>query len=209
MATIKIKRGTNGVPTLKAGEIAVNTSTDIFYIGEADDQAGTPFAGSGAFCALSGNQSIAGNKTFSANLTVPQTPTADTHAASKKYVDDEVSGAVSGLASAFEYKGTIDASAGTTTALAVAIDTTKYSSATAAIGDYWKVSNGGYLVPTSGGTAFYVNANDSIVYNGSSWDVIDNTNSTISSSQSSISVTGTADAGYNVEVNTVDGGTFS
>lgn len=35
-----------------------------------------------------GNETIAGTKTFSNNVVVPQTPSANTHAASKKYVDD-------------------------------------------------------------------------------------------------------------------------
>lgn len=38
---------------------------------------------------LTGNQSVAGTKTFSASPVVP-TPSADTHAATKKYVDDQV-----------------------------------------------------------------------------------------------------------------------
>lgn len=37
---------------------------------------------------LTGNQSIAGTKTFSSNVPIPLVPTANTHATSKKYVDD-------------------------------------------------------------------------------------------------------------------------
>ena len=42
----------------------------------------------------SGDQTIAGTKTFSASPIVPEEPTADGHAASKKYVDDKLSSAV-------------------------------------------------------------------------------------------------------------------
>lgn len=37
---------------------------------------------------LTGNQSITGTKTFSSNVPIPLVPTANTHATSKKYVDD-------------------------------------------------------------------------------------------------------------------------
>src|SRR5690625_127925 len=37
---------------------------------------------------LTGNQTIAGTKTFSSNVPIPLVPTANTHATSKKYVDD-------------------------------------------------------------------------------------------------------------------------
>ena len=205
MATIKIKRSTTSGATAPdtAGEISVNLTDNKLFIGDGTNA--VAFGGSGSFAALSGDQTIAGAKTFSSAVTLPSAdPTNDTDAASKGYVD----GKIGGLSSAFEYQGTIDASAGTTTANAVAIDTTKYSSDTEATGDYWKVSAAGYLVPTSGGTAFYVNTNDSIVYNGTDWDVIDNTNSTVASSSGSITVTGSADSGFNVEVASVDGGTF-
>ena len=204
MATIKIKRSSTSGATAPntAGEISVNLTDNKLFIGNGS--AAVEFGGSGSFAALSGTQTIGGAKTFSSAVTIPQTPTNNTDAASKGYVD----GKFNALSSAFEYKGTIDASAGTTTALAVEIDTTKYSSGTEATGDYWKVSAGGYLVPSSGGTAFYVNANDSIVYNGSGWDVIDNTNSTVASSDSSITVTGSADSGFDVAIATVDGGPF-
>jgi len=207
MATIKIKRRTTtggSAPTAE-GEISVNLFDNNLFIG--DGSSAVAFGGSGSFAALSGDQTIGGAKTFSSAVTLPSSdPTADAHAASKGYVDTEITSAIGGLSSAFEYKGTI--AGGATSGAAVAIDTEKYSSDTEAIGDYWKVSTAGYLVPTSGGTAFYVNANDSIVYNGTDWDVIDNTNSTVASSGASITVTGSADSGFNVEVATVDGGTF-
>lgn len=37
---------------------------------------------------LTGNQTVAGTKTFSSNVPIPLVPTANTHATSKKYVDD-------------------------------------------------------------------------------------------------------------------------
>src|SRR6056297_3227062 len=36
-----------------------------------------------------GNQSISGTKTFNSNIVVPETPTIDTHATSKSYVDSQ------------------------------------------------------------------------------------------------------------------------
>lgn len=111
------------------------------------------------------------------------------------------------LSSAFAYKGTVAGNdqASTDTA-ASATDLAANPKA----GDYYKVSTKGYVVENGGAdtSAFFVNANDSVVYNGTSWDVIDNTNSTVASSGSSIAVTGSPDAGYNVEVSVVDGGTY-
>jgi hypothetical protein len=112
------------------------------------------------------------------------------------------------LTSAFTYKGTVngnDQLSGATitapTSLAQVVKT----------GDYYKVATKGFLnahgAPDNT-SAFYVNPNDGVVYNGSSWDIIDNTNSTVASSGASITVTGSSDLGYDVAVSTVDGGAY-
>jgi hypothetical protein len=218
MATIKIKRSTtaNAVGPSEAGEISVNLTDKKLFIGDGSNA--LEFGGSGSFVALSGDQSIAGAKSFSSAVTLPSDdPTATTHAATKGYVDGKFA-TIEGVASAFAYKGTIDASGGTTAANAVEIDTTKYTAADESTGDYWKVSAAGYLIPSSGGSAFFVNQNDGIVYNGADWDVIDNTNSTVSGTANVVSVSGTTDTGFTVDISSnflnsdsthvVDGGSF-
>ena len=99
---IRIKRraagGAAGAPaSLENAELAFNEVDDVLYYGEgtggADGTATQVLAigGSGAFTTLSGTQTVTGDKTFSGVIIVP-TPSADTHAATKAYVDTAVSG---------------------------------------------------------------------------------------------------------------------
>jgi hypothetical protein len=104
--TIRIKRrasGASGAPTsLENAEIAFNEVDDILYYGEGTGGAGgtattvLAIGGSGAFLTLSGDQTITGSKTVSGNTTFNgttsvATPTANAHAATKLYVDNEIS----------------------------------------------------------------------------------------------------------------------
>ena len=111
------------------------------------------------------------------------------------------------LTSAFTYKGTQSGNGQGSNVSATSATQLPQSPKN---GDYYKIDTKGYVKANSAhdNTAIYVNVDDSVVYNGTSWDKIDNTNSTIASSGSSITVTGSPDAGYNVEVGTVDGGTY-
>lgn len=96
---IRIKRrgsGSAGAPsTLENAELAFNEVDNILYYGKGtggvDGSATTieAIAGSGAYLTLTTNQTVTGNKTFSGVVIVP-TPTANTHATTKKYVDDEI-----------------------------------------------------------------------------------------------------------------------
>ena len=99
---IRIKRraagGAAGAPaSLENAELAFNEVDDVLYYGKgtggADGTATQVLAigGSGAFTTLSGTQTVTGDKTFSGVIIVP-TPSADTHAATKAYVDTAVSG---------------------------------------------------------------------------------------------------------------------
>ena len=103
--TIRIKRrasgGAAGAPaSLENAELAYNEVDDVLYYGKGTGGAGgtattvEAVAGAGAYLTLSGVQTVTGNKTFSGLVLVP-TPTANTHAATKAYVDGAVS-AVSG-----------------------------------------------------------------------------------------------------------------
>ena len=101
---IRIKRrsgtGATGAPSsLKNAELAYNEADDTLYYGKGSDGSGDAtsipaIAGSGAYVTKSTTQTISGDKTFSGVVIVPA-PTSNTHAATKKYVDDSVS-AVSG-----------------------------------------------------------------------------------------------------------------
>ena len=83
---------------------------------------------------------------------------------------------------------------------------------TGATGDYYKViTESGYVIKNGQTTGqLYVNPSDSLLYNSSGeWDIVDNTNSTITSTLGSIAVSGSPNTGYSIDVSTVDGGTFS
>lgn len=100
--TIRIKRrsagGSTGAPSsLENAELAYNEADDTLYYGKGTGGAGgtatsvEAIAGSGAYLTLGTAQTITGNKTFSGVVIVP-TPTANTHAATKVYVDNAVAG---------------------------------------------------------------------------------------------------------------------
>lgn len=120
-------------------------------------------------------------------------------------VDTKITNA---LSSAFDYKGTV---AGNGQASTDAVSSATQLAASPKNGDYYKITTAGYVKANGAAdtAAFFVNINDSVVYSGTTWDTIDNTNSTVASSGASITVTGSSDEGFNVEVNTVDGGTYS
>lgn len=107
---ILIKRRLSGselgtaLPVLSGGELAYNEVNNILYYGaEAGSLA---IAGSGAYVSTTANQTISGNKTFSNTVTFNSTtdhngnritdvgtPSQSTDAATKGYVDSEVSSA--------------------------------------------------------------------------------------------------------------------
>lgn len=98
--TIRIKRrasGASGAPaSLENAEIAFNEVDDVLYYGKGSGGVGgtattvEAIGGKGAVLMLTGDQTIAGNKTVSGGtLTVP-TPTANGHAATKLYVDSSI-----------------------------------------------------------------------------------------------------------------------
>lgn len=137
--TIRIKRrgsGNAGAPgSLENAELAYNEVDDVLYYGKGTGGAGgtattvEAIAGAGAYVSLSGAQTITGNKTFN-GTTIVATPTANTHAATKLYVDQAV-GAVSG-------SFTLSGDGG--------------SSQTVTLGDTLTISGGTGLTSTAGAT---------------------------------------------------------
>lgn len=105
-----------------------------------------------------------------------------------------VADSVSNLGAAFNYVGTV---AGGATAGA-AFDLATLSEKDA--GDYYKVATAGYFVIDEG-TAFYANLNDGLVWNTTAGvDIIDNTNSTVAGTTDRVSVTGSTDTGFIVDI---------
>ena len=102
---LRIKRrssaGATGAPSsLENAELAFNEADNILYYGKGTGGAGgtattvEAIGGYGAYTTLSTAQTVSGNKTFTGTVIVP-TPSANTHAATKLYVDQSVA-AVSG-----------------------------------------------------------------------------------------------------------------
>jgi hypothetical protein len=112
--TIRIKRrssGNAGAPTsLENAELAYNEIDDVLYYGKGAGGAGgtatsiEAIGGAGAYLTLSGAQTVSGNKTFTGTTIVP-TPTSDTHATTKLYVDGTVANAVANASTTFTVAG--------------------------------------------------------------------------------------------------------
>lgn len=123
--TLRIKRrssaGAAGAPTsLENAELAFNEADNILYYGTGTGGAGgsatsvIAIAGYGAYTTLGTTQTITGDKTFSGVVIVP-TPSANTHAATKAYVDSSLP-TLTGTENQIVYNaGTISLAANVTT----------------------------------------------------------------------------------------------
>jgi hypothetical protein len=97
---VRIKRrsgtGAAGAPSsLKNAELAFNEADNTLYYGLGDDGDGNAnsipaIGGVGAFVSLGTDQTITGNKTFN-GVTIVATPSANSHASTKLYVDQQIS----------------------------------------------------------------------------------------------------------------------
>jgi len=116
--TLRIRRrsssGATGAPEeLQNAELAFNEADDTLYYGKGTGGAGgtatsiIAIAGYGAYTTLGTDQTITGNKTFSGTVVV-STPTANTHATTKLYVDNliaNVNSNISNVATSFTVAG--------------------------------------------------------------------------------------------------------
>jgi hypothetical protein len=104
---------------------------------------------------------------------------------------------IDALGNVFEYVGTVNG--GADAANALDMDTL----AQKATGDYYKVATAGYFKVGAAGTPFYANLNDGLVFNSAAGvDKIDNTDSAVAGTTDYISVTGSTDTGFVVDVDT-------
>ena len=181
--TIRIKRrgsaGATGAPSsLENAELAFNEADNTLYYGKGTGGAGgtatsvEAIGGVGAFVTNSTAQTITGAKTFSGTTIVP-TPSANTHAATKLYVDQAISNVTlsntSVTAGAYgngNYVGTfaVDSQGRLTAASNVAI-----SISSAQITDFNEASQDAYGSLVSGGsqagiTVTYDDANTKVNY---------------------------------------------
>jgi hypothetical protein len=130
--TLRIKRrsssGAAGAPsTLENAELAYNEADDILYYGKGTGGAGgaatsvIAIGGYGSYATLGTEQTVTGNKTFSGTIVVP-TPSANTHATTKAYVDSLISNVnanISNVATSF----TVAGDSGTNQTITSGVDT--------------------------------------------------------------------------------------
>lgn len=116
-------------------------------------------------------------------------PVNDKDAANKFYVDSEISS----LGNVFSYEGTL-AAGGETTPL----DLSTVSPSNA--GSYYMFSSSGYITNDGGTTTEFVNADDAILFDPTSYRILDNTNTEISGTPDYIVVNGSTDTGYGVDI---------
>lgn len=109
---------------------------------------------------------------------------------------NEVKTQVNNLGSAFNYVGTVVGGAD----VASAYDMAGLATGGKDVGDYYKVATSGYF-KVGAGAEFYANANDGLVFNlAGGVDKIDSTDSSVSGTADFITVTGSTDTGYTVDV---------
>ena len=163
--TIRIKRrasGNAGAPgSLENAELAYNEIDDVLYYGKGTGGAGgtattvEAIAGAGAYVALTGAQTITGNKTFS-GTTIVATPTANAHAATKLYVDSAISSVTLGntAVTTGSYGGANTVSTFTVQAdgRLTAAGNTAISITSAAVTDFNEAAQDAYGSLVSGGT---------------------------------------------------------
>lgn len=113
---LRIRRRTSGAAgapsEIHNAELAFNEVDDTLYYGEGTAGAGgtgtaLAIAGPGAFTTLTSSQTISGDKTFTGIIAVP-TPSANTHATTKLYVDNlisNVNNTISAVATSFTAAG--------------------------------------------------------------------------------------------------------
>ena len=207
---LKVRRrltGAAGAPaSMVEGEIAVNFVDEKVYI--HNGTSAVPVAGKGEFVDLGSEQSVTGKKNFT-SATVSTVPADANDVIRKTELDGETASRIAGdaalglridaLGSAFNYVGTVSGGADAANATDLTALTEKDA------GDYYKVSSAGHF--NDGTSTFFANANDGIVFDlAGGVDLIDNTNSSVSGTVNEIAVTGSADTGFVVAIDSVFSG---
>lgn len=146
----------------------------------------------GSYIKKDGSVAFTGAPDFGGfRLTNLGAPTTSTDAATRGYVDT----AIGTLGNVFNYVSTVagGASSGAATSLSALSQKDP--------GDYYRVSTAGWFIYT-GGTAFYANVNDGLVKNTTTndWDKIDNSDSTVAGTSNRITVTGSVDLGFTLDI---------
>lgn len=123
------------------------------------------------------------------------TAEADARIAADQALED----LIEALGSAFNYVGVLTGGVDS----AAALDLSTLPAGQKDTGDYFKVTTAGYFKLGAEGTPFFANVNDGLVWNSvGTIDKIDNTNSSVQGVENFITVTGSTDTGFTVDVAT-------
>ena len=173
-----------------AAEVTARTLADTTLQANIDAEAGARAA---ADTTLGNN--LAAEVTARQLADITMQAGIDAEATARALEDTSIRNLLTGLTNAFVYQGTVvGGESGSGTDLALLTDKSQ--------GDYYKVATAGYF-KIGEGTEFYANVGDGIVWNNAAGvDIIDNTNSTVAGTADYITVTGTADTGYTVDIAT-------
>lgn len=113
----------------------------------------------------------------------------------KQYIEKQISEAIAELGAAFRYVGEIEPGEDE----ASAFDLSALESQEA--GDYYKATTSGYVTLPGVRENFFVNAKDGILFNKSgSFDKVDNSNSEVQGTEDFVTVTGSTDTGFVVDI---------
>lgn len=176
------------VEVLATGAQVAQVVSDLAALGTRVTDVETNYIKKDGSVAFTGNVDAGGNK-----LTNVANGTANSDVVNF----GQLQSAVATLGNAFKYRTTVNGGADTASALNLETLTNK------ATGDYYKVSGAGYFKVGPAGTPFFANQNDGLVFNDTAGvDVIDNTDSTVAGTANFVTVTGSTDTGYTVDIAT-------
>jgi hypothetical protein len=196
-----LKVANDAISTAKIADLNVTTGKLAAKAVAADkigDAAITGGAQLAATVAADG-KTFSGDVTFSSPLNVADAVDAD-HAVAKGQLDtaiQSVQTSIAALGNAFNYVGMLDGGADA----ASAFDLATLAEGGKDAGDYYKVQTSGYFKVGTSQAAFFANANDGLLFNTSGTvDRIDNTNSEVQGTVDFITVTGSTDTGFAVDI---------
>jgi len=131
------------------------------------------------------------------------TTNLNTEVSRAQAAEASIAASVAALGNAFNYVGTLTGGATS----GVAVDMNLQPTGNKDPGDYYRVTTAGYFKIGTGGTPFFANLNDGLVWNTSGGiDIIDNTDPTVYGTVNEVSVTGSIDTGFTVALHSAFSG---
>ena len=180
----------SGLQSAIDAEVTARTAADTTLQNNINAEA---TARAAADTTLQGNINAEATARAAADTTLTNAINAEVTA--RQAADQALQNQISALGSAFNYVGTLTGGA----AAGSALDLETLPADQKNAGDYFKVTTAGYFKVGAGGTPFYANLGDGLVWNlNAGVDIIDNTNAAVQGTATEIAVTGSVDTGFTV-----------